>query len=74
MSHSVKAAYVTLRVKDATGSDVTQGFYEGAVLPDGANEDDLARLVRKGMVEDDSKAAKPADNKPAGALASRTKN
>lgn len=71
MSHSVKAAYVTLRVKDASGSDVTQGFYEGAVLPEDANADDLARLVRKGMVEDDGKAAKQADTKPAAVPASR---
>lgn len=73
MSHSVKAAYVTLRVKDASGSDVTQGFYEGAVLPEDANADDLARLVRKGMVEGDRKADKPAAA-PAAAPASRKSN
>lgn len=48
----VAAPYVTLKVKDQQGQDVTLGFYEGAILPDSANAGDLERLVRKGMVVD----------------------
>jgi hypothetical protein len=46
----VAAPYVTLKVKGQQGQDVTLGFYEGAILPDGADSDDLERLIRKGMV------------------------
>lgn len=50
MGHVVTAAYATLRVKNDLGQEVLTGFYEGAVLPDDVNQDDLDRHVRKGMV------------------------
>ena len=50
MGYKVTAPYVTVRVKDDLGSEVTKGFYEGGVLPDDANTDDLERLERKGMI------------------------
>lgn len=53
MGYVVTAAYVTLRAKNTVGQDVVQGFYEGAVLPDGVNDDDLQRHLRKGMVAEE---------------------
>lgn len=50
MSYKVTAAYATLRVKNEMDQDVLLGFYEGAVLPDSVNQEDLERHVRKGMV------------------------
>lgn len=50
MSYVVTAPYITVRVKDDVGSEVVKGFYEGGVLPDDVNTDDLERHVRKGMV------------------------
>jgi len=50
MGYKVTAPYVTLRVKDDIGSDVTKGFYAGGVLPDDANAEDVERLERKGMI------------------------
>lgn len=55
----VTAPYITVRVKDDVGSDVIQGYYEGATLPEGVNEDDLDKQVRKGMVA--AKGSKEAD-------------
>lgn len=48
--HVVTAAYVTLRVKNDLEQEVLRGFYEGAIVPDSVNEEDLDRHVRKGMV------------------------
>jgi hypothetical protein len=53
MSHKVTAAYVTVRVPNELGQEVLTGFYEGAVLPDDVNRDDLDRHVRKGMVAEE---------------------
>jgi hypothetical protein len=55
----VTAPYITVRVKDNTGSDVIQGFYAGARLPEDVNEDDLDKQVRKNMVA--SKGSPEAD-------------
>jgi len=46
----VVSPLVTVRVPDGAGSEVYSGFYTGAILPEGVNEDDLDRHVRKGMV------------------------
>jgi hypothetical protein len=50
MGYVVTAPYITVRAKDDLGSDVLVGFYQGGVLPEGVNEDDLDKHVRKGMV------------------------
>jgi len=65
----VTAAYVTLRVPNELGQEVTRGFYADAFLPAGANAEDVARLLRKGLaVEADvpEPVAEPAvaDEKP----------
>lgn len=55
MTFKVLAPYVTMRVKDAsTGSHVLLGFYAGAPVPEAAVQEDVDRLVRKGMVVDES--------------------
>jgi hypothetical protein len=46
----VTSPLVNLRVLDASGTYVLQGFYAGGVLPEDVHEDDLQRHVRKGMV------------------------
>jgi hypothetical protein len=53
MGYKVTAAYVTLRVKNDLDQEVLLGYYEGAVLPEGVNEDDLQRHIRKGMVAEE---------------------
>jgi hypothetical protein len=55
----VTAALINVRVKDDVGSEVIQGFYAGATLPEGVNEDDLDKHLRKGMVAE--KGSKEAD-------------
>ena len=64
----VTAPYVTLRVKDANGAIVTAGYYEGALV-ESADSDDVARLLRKGMVEEVGKTSASetvaADDEPA---------
>lgn len=51
ISVKVVAPYVTLKVKDVAGSDVVQGFYAGAVVPDPVDGDSLQKHLRTGMVE-----------------------
>jgi hypothetical protein len=47
----VKAPYVTLKVEDANGAEVVQGFYAGAVVTNAVSGDELDRHLRKGLVE-----------------------
>lgn len=56
MAHKVTAPLVS--VKDPAGKNTY--FYEGAVVPDGFDKDDLARLVGDGLIEDLEPSAKPA--------------
>jgi hypothetical protein len=56
MGYKVTAPYITARVGDGLGSEVTKGFYEGGVLPDDANAEDLERLERKGMIAKEGSA------------------
>lgn len=49
----VIAPYITLRVNNELGQEVLLGFHQGADLPEGVNQDDLDRHVRKGMVAQD---------------------
>lgn len=49
--HVVIAEYVTLRVRDqVTGATVVNEFYRGATVPENADQENLDRLVGKGMV------------------------
>lgn len=75
MSVSVRvlAPYVTLKVKDANGQEVVQGFYRDAVIPDPVEGDSLKKHLRTKMVEkvraqkvDDPPPPPPADLPPAG--------
>jgi colicin import membrane protein len=50
MTYRVTAPYVTCEVVTDQGRTVL-GFYENALLPDGADAANVAKLVRKGMVE-----------------------
>lgn len=51
-TYRVTAPYVTLRVNDElSGGQKLIGFYTGAILPPGTDGEDLARHIRKGMVE-----------------------
>lgn len=84
MRYRVTAPYVTLRLRDElAGGWSGRGFHLNSLLPEGANEDDVARLLRKGMiaeldipapaepVEDKSAAEKPEPAKAAPAKASK---
>lgn len=51
--YRVTAPYATLRVPNEVGQEILVGFYEGAVLPQGINRDDLDRHIRKGMVAEE---------------------
>jgi hypothetical protein len=50
-NYRVTAPYVTLRSKAEAGGDVVLGYYAGALVPETVDLEDLARLIRKGMVE-----------------------
>jgi hypothetical protein len=49
--YRVTAPYVVLKSRSDTGSVVALGYYAGAVLPETVDLEDLARHIRKGMVE-----------------------
>ncbi|MEV1321962.1 hypothetical protein AB0J14_38440 [Micromonospora arborensis] len=49
----VTAAYITLRVDNELGQEVLLGFHQGATLPEGVNQEDLDRHVRKNMVAEE---------------------
>lgn len=73
MAHRVTAPYVTVKVRDVTGARTLRGFYAGAVLGAEADQDDLDRLTRKGMIEkledappaEEPKADEPKAEEPA---------
>ncbi|TDB84972.1 hypothetical protein E1091_17145 [Micromonospora fluostatini] len=52
-TYKVISAYVTLRVADGLGQEVLQGFHQGATVPEGVNQDDLDRHVRKNLVAEE---------------------
>lgn len=64
-SFRVVAPYVTLKVRDRNGSEVVQGFYAGALVPDPVEGDSLDKHVRTGMLEKVS-AAEVKKANPAG--------
>ena len=48
----VVVAYATVKLNDpATGKPTVRGFYRDAVLPDFADADNVASLVRRGYAE-----------------------
>jgi hypothetical protein len=51
-SYKVAAPYVTLRWRDDRGTEVITGFYQGSPVPDTADEDNVQRLLDKGMLID----------------------
>ncbi|MFC6017794.1 hypothetical protein ACFP2T_16455 [Plantactinospora solaniradicis] len=70
MGYKVTSAYATLRVPNDLGQETLVGFYEGAVLPENVNRDDLKRHLRKSMVEKvkDEPAPKPEKQPEQGAV------
>jgi hypothetical protein len=48
--HRVLAPYVTLKLRDANGAWVLQGFYKDAVLDYDLEEETLKRHIDEGMV------------------------
>lgn len=50
-TYRVTAPYITLRSKAESGGDVVLGYYRDALVPETVNLEDLARHIRKGMVE-----------------------
>lgn len=76
-TYRVTAPYVVLKSKALDGSGVALGYFEGAVVPESVDAEDLARHIRKQMVEkvgdaeakalakqqaDEEKAAKAAES------------
>lgn len=50
-TYRVTAPYVTLKSKSDQGGEVVLGYYAGALVPESVDLEDLARHIRKGMVE-----------------------
>lgn len=71
-SYKVVAPYVTLRVKDANGQTVVQGFYVEGLVQDPVPGDVLDKHIRTGLIEEvgqpEPELDKPAPQleKPAG--------
>lgn len=50
--YRVTAPYITLKSKDPVGGgDVVLGYFKDALVPESVDLEDLARHIRKGMVE-----------------------
>lgn len=49
-TYRVTAPYVTLKSRSDSGALVVLGYFEGAIVPDSVDLEDLARHIRKGMV------------------------
>lgn len=52
-SYKVTGAYVTVKVRDDRGQLMTLGFYQGGLLPEGADRADVERLLRKGLLAEE---------------------
>lgn len=50
-TYKVTAPYVTLKSRSDAGAEVILGYFAGGILPDNVDLEDLARHIRKGMVE-----------------------
>ena len=50
-TYRVCAPYIMLKSRSDTGALVALGYYAGALVPESVDLDDLARHIRKGMVE-----------------------
>ena len=62
-TYRVTAPYVTIRIRDdITGAWSLRGFFPGAVLPASTHPEDIARHLRKTMIEKvDAAEAKTID-------------
>jgi hypothetical protein len=61
----VIAPYIMLKVKDpATGGVAVREFYKGAILPDGADSDDVKRLTGKNMLAEEQLADPEPEQAP----------
>lgn len=74
MGYRVTAPYVVVKYIGTTGSAEVRGFYEGAILPDTMDDENLKHHVDSGLVKKVETAAPvepeplvpPADQVPAG--------
>lgn len=49
--YRVTAPYITLKSRAETGAEVVLGYYKDALVPETVDLEDLAKHIRKGMVE-----------------------
>lgn len=67
MALTVVAPYITLKVRDAvTGGVTIREFYQGGVIPDEADPDNVARLVEQGMLAEQDSVEAQVMGVPAG--------
>jgi hypothetical protein len=50
-TYRVTAPYITLKSKAVTGGEQVLSYFAGALVPESVDLEDLARHIRKGMVE-----------------------
>lgn len=63
MTYVVTAPYVTIKVPTTTGTTLV-GFYVNAPIPAGADEEAIARLLRKGMIAEQPVASTESEPEP----------
>jgi hypothetical protein len=66
MALKVVAPYITIKVRDDNGGTVIREFYQGGVIPDEADPDNVARLVEGGMLADEDSPEAEVLGNPAG--------
>jgi hypothetical protein len=60
VTYVVTAPYVTIKVTDDINGVVRREFYTGGVVPSSADADNVARLLRKGMLAEVAAEPVPA--------------
>lgn len=63
-TYVVRAPYVTLRARNSLGQEVVTERYQDAPVPESANREDVARLLRKGMIAEVDASEEPASTGP----------
>jgi hypothetical protein len=63
-SYRVVAPYVTLKVKDDTGSSVVRGYYEGGIVDNVADEDQAKAQMDLGLLEKVKASEAPKQDEP----------
>jgi len=64
-SYKVLAPFVTLKVKDANGQTVVQGYYLDGVVQDPIEDEQFDKHVRNGWLEEaDAPASEPEPEQP----------